>query len=52
MHEYFPSFEPSFPLVEMVLGEWENCNILDKTRNVLIHPPMLIEKSVLATYRI
>jgi hypothetical protein len=36
---------PIFHMWEMVLVEWENCNILDKTRNVSTHPPMLIGKS-------
>jgi hypothetical protein len=30
----------------MVLGQWENCNILDKTGDVLTHLPTPIEKSV------
>ncbi len=34
-----------FHLWEIILIEWENCNILDKTGGVLIHPPMLIRKS-------
>jgi hypothetical protein len=41
----FLLLDPVFHMWEMVLVEWENCNILDKTRDVLIHPPTTIEKS-------
>ncbi len=37
---------PVFHLWEVVIGEWENCNILDKTRHVLTCPPMPIKNSI------
>jgi hypothetical protein len=35
-----------FHMWEMVLVEWENYNILDRSRNVLIRLPRLIKKSM------
>jgi hypothetical protein len=37
--------DPIFHLWEMILVEWEDCNILDKTRDVPTCLPMPIEKS-------
>jgi len=36
---------PIFHLCEMVFIKWENCNILDKNRDVLIHLLVSIKKS-------
>jgi hypothetical protein len=41
----FLLLDPVFHMLGMVLVEWENCNILDQTKDVLTHPPTLIEKS-------
>ncbi len=37
--------DPVFHMWEMVLVEWENCNIFNKTRDVPTHLLMPIEKS-------
>jgi hypothetical protein len=50
MHEYSPSFRLDFPHVEMVLVEWDNCNIVDETRDVPTCLLTLIEKLVFGCF--
>ncbi len=39
-----------FHMWEMVLVEWENCNISNKTRDVPTHLPIPIEKSMFGCF--